>query len=82
MFTAFEEARNKLRIDVMRIFVSNDFHGVWPVGTAAVVVAEDFDHAVKLLTEKLAETGLRFDGTLQEVSLKQPIAIVLRDGNY
>lgn len=29
----------------MRVFVSNDFHGVWPVGTSAVVIAKDSDHA-------------------------------------
>lgn len=66
----------------MRVFVSNDFHGVWPVGTAAVVVAKDYDHAAKVLAEKLAEQGLRFDGTLQEVKTDKPVAIVLRDGNY
>lgn len=30
-----------------------------------------------MLTEKLAEQGLRFNGTLQEVSIKHPVAIVI-----
>jgi hypothetical protein len=67
----------------MRVFTSNDFTGHWPVGTAAVVVAEDKEAAKKLLTAKLKAEGLKFDGTLREINIHSTAeAIILNNGNY
>lgn len=66
----------------MRVFTCNDFTGHWPVGTAAVVVAEDKEAAKKLLTAKLKAAGLKFDGNLREVNIHMAEATILNDGNY
>lgn len=66
----------------MRVFISADFTGHWPVGSAAVVIAESAEQARALLTEELRQHGLKFDGTLDEVKADEPKAIVMRDGDY
>jgi hypothetical protein len=72
----------------MKVFTSNDFTGYYPVGTAAVVVAEDREDARELLRQALANEGLPCDKpfTLQEVCLAhpqaEPMALVLCNGNY
>ena len=66
----------------MNVYYSNDFTGIWPVGTAAIVVAESEEEARKLLDRKLGDIGLVFDGTLVLVDDTVAEAIVLRDGNY
>lgn len=66
----------------MRLFYSDDFTGHWPVGTAAVVVANDETEAAMLLEQRLSEHGLSFDGRLIEIDATQPMALVIADGNY
>jgi hypothetical protein len=66
----------------MRLFYSSDFTGHWPVGTAAVVVANDEEEAAALLSSRLLEHGLSFDGRLTEIDATKPMALVLLDGNY
>lgn len=68
----------------MKVFTSRDFKGHWPVGTAAVIVAENEQEAAELLTEVAAMRGLEIgdDFTLQEVPITQTQAIILRDGDY
>lgn len=62
----------------MRAWTSDDFPGVWPVGTAAVIVAPDEAAARELLRKAVVND----DFTLVEVDLSKPQAIVLRDGSY
>jgi hypothetical protein len=63
------------------IFVSTDFTGHWPVGTAAVVRAPDEEVAVAILCEKLREQGLPQDKAPTVQRFEGEVAI-LQDGNY
>lgn len=67
-----------------RVYVSIDFPGVNPVGTAAVIVARTRQEAEELLREQLEERGL--DGTakftLRLLNTDGPHALILRDGEY
>ena len=65
----------------MRVWTCTDFPGVWPVGTAAVIVAETEEEAAKLLGEEIGRRGtVRF--TLEELDLTTARAVVLNDGDY
>lgn len=70
----------------MNVWTSTDFAGHWPVGTAAVVVAETEDDARALLDEELALYGLGASAaqgyTLKHLPMFRPAAVVLADGNY
>lgn len=70
----------------LRVFVCTDHDYHYPVGSASVVTAEDEAAARKLLDAKLIERGLRPSWskayTLKELSLDEPSAEVLCDGNY
>lgn len=66
----------------MKVFCSNDFTGHWPVGTAAIVVAPDYELAVTLITDELKRAGLKWDGNLREVQTQNTQVIILRDGDY
>lgn len=66
----------------MRVFVSTDFRGHYPVGTAAVIIANDKGEASDLLSKAMHEVGLDSDFTLDELDLSKPTAIILRDGDY
>lgn len=61
----------------MKVWTSNDWKGVWPVGTALVVVAETEEEARKLVSWEI--TG---DFTLEEVSTKFAHVTILCDGDY
>lgn len=66
-----------------KVWMSVGFQGFWPVGTAAIVVAQDEDQARELLRQELTRIGLaQNDFTVEEVDLKHPRALVLNDGNY
>lgn len=75
----------------MKIYTCDDFRGHYPVGAAAIVVAEDIVQARVLLAQKLAEHGLVYRSAsadqgrephLKELDITQPSATVLVDGNY
>lgn len=68
----------------MKIFTCNSFRGRWPVGTAAVVVAEGLPEAELLLMEKLIALGLPQKEKLEliELPLENPQAVILNDGDY
>lgn len=71
----------------MKIFYSTNFEGVWPVGTSAVIVAEDEKIARDLLeaeAKKRGLTGRQSDGssaTLHELNLENAHAIILNNGD-
>lgn len=69
-----------------RVFACTDHDGHWPVGTASVVIAGDEKGARQLLDAKLVAGGLKPFAdepyTLTEISLNEPKAYVLCDGNY
>lgn len=67
----------------MKVFTCTDHKGHWPAGTASVVVAHCEDEARRLLDAALLEQGLDTDPyTLSEVSLNEPRALVLNNGEY
>ena len=68
----------------MNVYTCNTFHGHWPVGTAAVVVAKDEAEARNLLSIELLKQGLGlsdFD-ELVELDLTKPQATILNNGDY
>jgi hypothetical protein len=71
----------------MKVYTCNDFWGFYPVGSAAVVVANDEAEARKLLDAALIERGLRkavdeASYTLRELAFDAPSAVILVDGDY
>jgi hypothetical protein len=69
------------------VFTFTGFTGQYPVGTAAVVVAESLTEATDLLNERLSEYGLpSLDGqtgvNIHEVDLEDKWASILLDGEY
>jgi hypothetical protein len=67
------------------VYVCNQFTGHYPVGTAAVVVAESQEHAAQVLNEQLKAQGLPGDANANMMALvmqKSPQAVILCDGNY
>ena len=66
----------------MKLFVSTDHPAVWPTGVASIIVAENEDEARALLNTALHERRLYGPFTLREVSLTEPAAHVLCDGDY
>lgn len=77
------------RIDMKRVFTCTNFEGFFPVGTAAVIVAEDAYEARQTLQSRLVALGLgrdchdRYDIEEVDTSDSRPAhAIILRDGDY
>lgn len=69
----------------MKTWTSNTLQGHWPVGTAAVVTAEDIDEAIQLLSSGLKERGLEQTITPEQLVLmptRRKHVRVLCDGNY
>lgn len=69
----------------LKVFVSNDFKGFYPVGTSAVIVAESYEQARELLIAEMQAKGLKDSVhlfTLVEVDANNSHAIILQDGNY
>lgn len=76
------EAPDRSKEQETRIFVCNDFHGHWPVGTAAVIVAVCESDARRYLVNELERRGLcTNDFTLRDITGFVG-AEVLCDGNY
>lgn len=69
---------------LMKIFSCDDFTGHYPVGTSAIIIAEDEAQAKSLLDEKLLEQNLKLDGTesFKEINLHSAKAIILNNGDY
>lgn len=69
---------------MLKLYTCKEFDGHWPVGSAAVVIAQSKNEAADMLEAKLESIGLkqRIDaGTMIEVLMMKQ-AIVLCDGNY
>lgn len=68
----------------MRVYRCN-FQGRYPVGAAAVVVANNKYHAKEKLESKLAEIGLEQKipiDALHRVATWEPSVTILCDGDY
>lgn len=69
----------------MKVFTSTDFEGFWPVGTAAVIIAESEEDALEALMLKLKEIGLSRQErmpTVQRLPANKRRVVILDDGNY
>jgi len=70
----------------LRVFVSNDFTGHYPVGSAAVIVAADEDEALDRLVSALESKGLPQTQpgrpTVREINLTEESVEILVDGDY
>lgn len=70
----------------MKVFTCTKFTGVWPVGTAAVVIAEDAQDAADSLNVKLRSRGLKGDadasGMEEFPSDTRESIRILCDGEY
>ena len=70
----------------MKLFICTDHDCVcWPVGVASVIVAKDRHQARRLLKKELTDHAVLDPDepfTLQEMSLTEPSAEILRDGDY
>lgn len=69
----------------MKVWTNNKFHGHWPVGTAAVVVAETPEQAAEMLREELRGRGLIVQvlpEQFEPLDTDAPAARVLCDGDY
>ena len=73
-----------------RIWINNNFKGFYPVGTAAVIIADSVEEARDLLQAELDKLGLKQPTSerpiplkyFTELSLNEPKAKILNDGNY
>lgn len=69
----------------MKVFTNNTFTGYFPVGGAAVVVADSSQEAVDYLNEKLVSMGLEGDVKQEdmiELDTSSEDVVILLDGNY
>lgn len=69
----------------MKVWTNNQFCGEWPVGTAAVVVADTAEEAAQALRAHLAPADLGDDVTaaqFKRLPTTKPLVVVLRDGSY
>ncbi len=66
----------------MNVYTCKGFTGHYPVGTSAVVIANDENDAKTLLERKLAEIGLPQEVEVTEIDKRWSQVIILNDGNY
>jgi len=68
----------------MKTYTNNSFTGHWPVGTAAVVRAQNADKAAEILNTELRSQGLPGDATAAEMKAlgRKVRVVILNDGNY
>lgn len=68
----------------MKVWYNVSFKGVWPVGTAAIVVAKTAQDACRLLQYQLpaAQAKTVKPEDFVEIDTTKEYAIVLRDGDY
>jgi hypothetical protein len=71
----------------MAAYTNNTCFGVWPVGFAAVVVANNPTEAADLLTEAIRQHGALSPQKVEPDSMKllrddKPHAVILWDGDY
>jgi hypothetical protein len=67
-----------------KVYTVTGFDGHWPVGTSAVIVADNMKHATTMLEEELTKRGLKIGDSCKIVRL--PLTTdsvhILQDGDY
>ena len=69
----------------MNIYTNNQFTGLYPVGTAALVVAQTREIAAEILNNELESRGLDGDAHAHDmviVDAEHVGVTILCDGNY
>jgi len=69
----------------MKVWVNTSFEGHYPVGTAAVVVANSAEEAASLLNAELLYRGLEATAEAEDferVPTSKPYVNILLDGDY
>lgn len=68
----------------MKIWTNNRFEGHYPVGTAAVVIAEDAESAAEYLTPLLVEQGLpaAIASDMEQMPFIDGQVSILANGDY
>lgn len=69
----------------LKIYVCTNFLGHYPVGTAAVIVANNRLHAEDMLRQTLKQRGLKQDDhvlTLTRIDTLHKNITILHDGDY
>jgi hypothetical protein len=69
----------------MQVWTNTEFDGYYPVGVAAVVVANTPQQAAELLNAELVKRGLTANAVPEQFTklpTNSPHAVVLNDGNY
>jgi hypothetical protein len=68
----------------MKLWINTKFKGFYPVGSAALVIAETVEDAAVLLSKALAARGLgmALAEQFEEVPLRNGEIHILCDGNY
>jgi hypothetical protein len=69
----------------LNVYTCNEFRGRYPVGAAAIIVAENEQEAVKLLEAELTKDGLTQTINLNQlelVAITKPQATILCNGEY
>ena len=69
----------------MKVWTNTKFQGHYPIGTAAVVVAESEQMASAVLNQKLLSHGLKASAApeqFERLPTTHTLAVVLCDGNY
>lgn len=77
----------KTEITKMKTYYTTGFKGHYPVGTSAIVIAENEVEAKALLLETLSKYGLAEKNkdteiTFTQVHTRTKGAIILQDGDY
>jgi len=68
-----------------QIYINKSFEGYYPVGTAAVIIADSAKDAVIMLNEQLTDASLPASARLEdmiEVPFIEGTVAILNDGNY
>lgn len=68
----------------MKAFTCTDFEGHYPVGTAAVIIADNAEDAEIAILKELGSIGLPQKHAIRitEISLLSAGVFILADGNY
>jgi hypothetical protein len=69
----------------VKVWTNNRFEGHYPVGTAAVVVADTAEQAAEVLNNQLEQIGLQRSAVaaqFEQLSTHRQTARVLCDGDY
>jgi hypothetical protein len=69
----------------MNIYTNNSFEGYYPVGTAAVVIAETAEEAAEILEGELESRGMDQQinpKTMIKLDASSQDVVILNDGNY